>query len=411
MRSDIARSDHHIIAAYDPPLRKWQAEALLIWSRLRRGTVSVVTGGGKTIFCYLCMREALALDSHTRFLIIVPTLALLDQWVVGIQHDLGLSADAIQVLTSESRDADIKLVNVCVINTARENTARFTANGAWFLCVDECHRAGSPANSLALTGKFTATLGLSATPKRQYDSGFEERVAPLVGSVIYEYSFQEAVRDGVVTPFQLHNYRIPLTQSERHEYDRMSRLIAIESRKIGGTQHNTSKRLESLLLRRASVVVNARWRIPSAVALALQFSQPTIIFHERIEAANSIAALAQERGRRAVAYHTGLSQGMRHRNLALFREGIADTLVTCRSLDEGLNVPEAQIGIMAASTKSIRQRIQRLGRVIRRSPGKETSIVCTLYATDGEEAQLRTEVEDLSEIVSSEWYQVGVKHD
>lgn len=70
---------------------------------------------------------------------------------------------------------------------------------------------------------------------------------------------------------------------------------------------------------------------------------------------------------------------LRRDNLRLYRRGVFDTLVTCRALDEGTNVPETSVAIIAASTASIRQRIQRLGRVLRRAPGKEKATVSIPY--------------------------------
>lgn len=398
------------LTQYSPALRSWQAAALEKWEQHFRGTVSVVTGGGKTVFALLCMREALARFEDLQFLIVVPTIALLDQWHYSLTHDVGLPSEAVEVPTSRGKRNSSARVNIAVINTARKLVNQLTEEGRWFICVDECHRAGSPENALALQGKFVATLGLSATPERQYDHGFQEIVAPVLGDIIFTYSFSDALRDKVVSEFRLENYRIPLTQSEEGSYNRLSRFVAIEMQKIRGRGDGSSAVLDRLLRQRASVIVAAKWRIPAAAALASQFDKPTLIFHERIDAAAEIENLANKLGRRSVAYHSGLSSGMRYRNLSLFRERIADTLVTCRSLDEGFNVPEAEIGILAASTRSVRQRVQRLGRVIRRSPGKDVAKVCTIYATDLEEEQLRREAAQFSEISAIEWFDMGIKN-
>ena len=58
-RDAITQQARQILLTYDPVPRDWQKEALRIWSINYRGTVSVVTGGGKTIFCLLSMKEAL----------------------------------------------------------------------------------------------------------------------------------------------------------------------------------------------------------------------------------------------------------------------------------------------------------------------------------------------------------------
>ena len=75
----------------------------------------------------------------------------------------------------------------------------------------------------------------------------------------------------------------------------------------------------------------------------------------------------------------------------MFRRGQLDALVSCRALDEGVNVPEAAIAIIASSTASSRQRIQRQGRVLRPSSGKDRAVIYTLYATKIEEDRLREE--------------------
>lgn len=388
--------------------RAWQTAALSEWVKEQRGTVAVATGGGKTYFAYLAMKEFAQREPLGRVLIIVPTLALLDQWLVGLVVDAGVRRDSIAVLNSTSTESRTKLFNLCVINSARRATARVTSGGIWLACVDECHRAGSPENAKALRGRFSATLGLSATPERQYDEGFEAHVAPALGGVIFRYGVTEALQDGVIAPFELFNYRIPLEPEEAEQYDRYTRRLAVamSSRTRGEANDEVVKRI---LQQRASVSTNAKWRVPAAAALISAEAVPTLVFHERISAAEEIARLANRFGRRAVVYHSRLSAGMRQRNLEMFRQGIASVLIACRSLDEGLNVPEAELGILAASTRSTRQRIQRLGRVLRKSKGKERARVMTLYATDVEEKSLAEEAERLEGITDVSWLRADLK--
>jgi len=77
--------------------------------------------------------------------------------------------------------------------------------------------------------------------------------------------------------------------------------------------------------------------------------------------------------------------------------------VTCRALDEGLNVKDAEIGIIVASTKSTRQRIQRMGRVLRSSEGKDRSTVVTIYS-EAEEDMLIKEARELEDSVEVKWF-------
>jgi superfamily II DNA or RNA helicase len=90
----------------------------------------------------------------------------------------------------------------------------------------------------------------------------------------------------------------------------------------------------------------------------------------------------------------------------MFRKGIFNVLVTCRALDEGLNIPETEVAIISSATASDRQRIQRLGRVLRPSAGKKSAVVYTLYATNVEQDRLIEELKSMPDLVQSSWRQV-----
>ena len=89
--------------------------------------------------------------------------------------------------------------------------------------------------------------------------------------------------------------------------------------------------------------------------------------------------------------------------LSQFRKGELDVLVTCRALDEGFNVPETELGIIAASTATLRQRIQRLGRIVRPAKGKVGAVVYTLVATGPEIQRLEEEEERLEGVATVTW--------
>jgi superfamily II DNA or RNA helicase len=78
-------------------------------------------------------------------------------------------------------------------------------------------------------------------------------------------------------------------------------------------------------------------------------------------------------------------------------------LVTCRALDEGINVPDASLAVIVASTASTRQRIQRLGRVLRPSAGKQHADIFTIYCSEPEAERLRQEEAGLEGVKMVEW--------
>src|SRR5207245_56486 len=130
-----------------------------------------------------------------------------------------------------------------------------------------------------------------------------------------------------------------------------------------------------------------------------------IIFHEAIKDASVIAHTLLERGHRVRPYHSGLGAPTRYENLRLYTTRQVDVLVTCRALDEGLDVPATEFGLLAASTSSNRQRIQRLGRVLRPSPEKDRAVVLTLYALSNEARTLRQEEARLEGVARVRWFE------
>ena len=226
---------------------------------------------------------------------------------------------------------------------------------------------------------------------------------PSLGPIIFEYGYREALADGVIAPLSLHNFRFSLTELEEEHYDDLSKKIARRWAQVDNPHEDNV--LKRLLFRRASISIESGHR-NACIAVAERYEGRGIIFHERIAAAEKIARILDKRGERVALYHSHLGPTMRRRNLELFRYGQVSKLVTCRALDEGLNVPDAEVAIIAASTKSTRQRIQRLGRVVRPTPHKKTAVVCTLYATESERETLLAEQERMEDSAEVRWYEV-----
>lgn len=393
---------------YDP--REWQVEALAKWTPEQRGIVEVVTGGGKTVFAHLCLLAFFKGHPDAQALIIVPTVSLLDQWWVSLQEELGVGRAEIGLLSGTDKIEGDERIIIAVINTARNFTEEFSKDRALFLIVDECHRAGSPSNAMALQGEFAATLGLSATPEREYDEGFDAFISPRLGPIIHQYTYIDAARDGVISPFSLTNVRVDLLPDEEEKYRKYTRSIALALRR--GETADGDERLKRLLQQRAAVASNATTRIPVAVKLVeTHKGERAVIFHERIEAANHILSILRARGHRATVYHAEIGPTIRRDNLRLFRKGLFDVLVCCRALDEGINVPEASVAVIASSTASQRQRIQRLGRILRTAKGKEHASVYTIFATEEERKRLEKEEASLEGITSVTWEQGQAERD
>lgn len=376
-------------------LRRWQEAALSRWrEQNQKGIVSVVTGGGKTLFALACVADALPNTS----LVVVPTVALLDQWWEETAAYFELGLDEINIVTGR-RGLRSGTINIAVLNTA----ARLGEHGRVSPCmlvVDECHKAASPKFRAVLSIPKIASLGLSATPERPYDEGLAEVLVPALGSIFYEYTYADALQDRVIAPFTLRNVVFELEDDRQKEYDKLTRTIArtIANDGIDG------ERSVALMLRRARLLSLSLNRIRLALRLiAAHRDQRVLVFHEDIGACDLIYHVLTDNQVAAGVYHSKMSVRARAEVLSSYRRGEIQVLVTCRALDEGFNVPETEVGIIAASTATRRQRIQRLGRVLRPSPGKKSALIYSLVATGPEIARLQVEEEELKGVAEVVW--------
>ena len=378
-------------------LRQWQREALDNWRKEgRRGIIEVVTGGGKTIFALACIAD---FQPETT-LVVVPTLALMDQWWEEAAAFFRLRLDDIHIVTESGR-LKTGTINIAVLNTAAKLIAEGKGKPA-FLIVDECHKAASPKFSAVLGGKNIATLGLSATPERQYDSGLDDILIPALGPIIFKYTYREALRDKVIVPFDLKNVVFDLEEDRQAEYDKITKAIARSMQKNGAEAQETI----SLLLRRTRVMNLSLNRIRLTLKLIRAHKGSRIIvFHEDIDACNLIHEVLTKASVLSGVYHSRMKMRTRAEVLSSYREGALEVLITCRALDEGFNVPETEVGIVAASTATRRQRIQRLGRVLRPVKGKDSATVYTLVATKPEIARLEEEEKELEGVAHVTWGQ------
>lgn len=375
--------------------RGWQVDALQEWEQANhRGIVSVVTGGGKTVFALSCIDRIRPIAT----LIVVPTTALLEQWWEEAASYFDLELDEINIVTGSLRFR-LGAINIAVLNTAAKLTERMQGHKC-FLIVDECHKAASEHFRAVLQVNSFASLGLSATPERPYDEGLRDVLVPALGPVIFTYGYAEALRDGVIVPFELKNVVFELEEDRQTEYDKLSKAIARSISRYGPEAEETI----ALFLKRARVLNLSLNRIRLALKLvATNRSRRTLIFHEDIEACDLIHAVLTENGVRSGVYHSKMQMRAKATMLNQYRRGDIDVLVTCRALDEGFNVPETEVGIIAASTATRRQRIQRLGRVVRPAKGKERASIYTLVATGPEIDRLKDEEERLEGVATVSW--------
>lgn len=406
-------------------LHPWQRSACDAWFRENhRGTIKVVTGAGKTVVALAIMERLQRFDPELRVAIVVPTIVLMNQWLEVIREHSNLPEYAVGRLgggQSDTFDAPTRIL-VAVLASARKQLPRLVDAGLarhLLLVGDECHRVGAPEMSRVLETDRAYTLGLSATPERSEDESGDsvdwERRG--FGPIVYEMSFAQAIDLNVLPPFKIDHYGLSLTARETQQYITLTNSItdarrelvnsSVTARSAGGGERLLSwarrvssrpgdlaplaSRFVNDTTRRKQLLYRAKSRTDATVALvrgALESRSDArvIIFHESICEVVGLFVRLESEGLPTVMEHSELSAELRDKSLELFREGIAQVVVSARSLIEGFNVPEADLGIIAASSSSPRQRIQSIGRVLRRhrdSGGEEkASRISVLYIRD-----------------------------
>jgi superfamily II DNA or RNA helicase len=220
---------------------QWQEECLQKWMDANcRGTVKVATGGGKTLFALLA---AQTLQNQKRpdlrVAIVVPTIPLMNQWRDEMSKgNLPSSAFALMGGGNQVEDLSVYRIVIAVLNSAREKLPELVQKAEWssrmLLVVDECHRAEAEQARRIFDSKPAYTLGLSATPEPglEYedvppdDSYNQSVIGQNIGPIIYEFSLQDSLNAGLLTPFEVWHIGFPLTHEEQVRHDDLSRKIS-----------------------------------------------------------------------------------------------------------------------------------------------------------------------------------------
>lgn len=359
-------------AVAPPELRPYQAAALAAWEASGlRGIVSLPTGAGKT-------RVAVAAMARTglRTLCLVPTRALMAQWVETLRATPGFPVGEF----GDGRRTEGP-VTVATFASARRHMETL-GNRHSLLVIDEVHHLGSGLGEEILEMSTAgARLGLSATmPEDPRSVG---RLEALVGPEIYRARVEE-LAGRWLAPYSLVTISVGLSPREREAYDFELAVFRPFCREFfdrspgAGWEEFIRVALRSDEGKRAL----AAWR------------RSRKIIHYTEEKRRIVDALLREHGDSRVLAFTADNDtayaiareylvqpvtcdiGRRERRLALerFAAGELRVLVSARVLNEGIDVPAADVAIVIGGSLGAREYIQRVGRVLRPAEGKKAVV-------------------------------------
>lgn len=358
-------------------LRDWQSKAYVKWIMSGgNGIFLGCTGSGKSIAAMYCLQQ-----KKVRTIIVVPTIALMHQWRVEISKHFELAIDEVGSIGDGNRE--VKEITVAVVNSVRDmDLSEFE-----MIILDEAHRYGSFENIRPImNNEFKYKLGLTATLHRT--DGQHKELEKLIGPVCYEYTTEDAVKQGVLSKFKIINVAIDLLPTEKDKYESHTRTI--DQNSFNGmfqaiNDHGHPKWHEAIAAVRATawrkaVISNAKNKMFALVEIVKENKdKKIIIFNETIKMAELERKILKKEGFESEIYH---SKSKNQDAIERFRSGEVKILVSVKSLNEGLDVKDVDVGIRVAGTNQDRDTIQRLGRGLRVVEGKEGAKYYQIYCND-----------------------------
>ena len=365
---------------------KHQGEALQAWLNAgMSGILHMATGAGKTITSLLCAHSFQKKCGEIMIFITAPTSPLLLQWAEEVM-DFGITAinlsslstwdQRLKAISNSSRKLRFKIskAEVFIISNSLLKKDEFKQAIAQIsvptmLISDECHNFGKDFLELEVAEKFKAKLGLSATPKRQYDPEGSQYLEDFFGPTCFSYTLDDAIGK-CLTPYDYFIHPVFFDNIEMEEFVGLTQRIGALSWQTDSTE---SSQLDHLKRQRRKLIETASMKIPSLRAVMAKY--PKVLKHaliyctdkdpEQLINVNNFLRQEDYVFRQITDVETSSRQEIK-RILQSFRDGSTKILTAKRVLDEGVNIPETQTAFILASNTVERQWTQRRGRILRK---------------------------------------------
>ncbi|MGI0032329.1 MAG: DEAD/DEAH box helicase family protein [Nitrososphaeraceae archaeon] len=345
-------------------LRDYQLEAIENWCLEKMGSIILPTGAGKTI---IGLKIIEIVNSPT--LIIVPTLDLIKQWTKILSRNFD-----IEIGNIGGGIENIQPITVSTYDSAYIK-APWIGNKFLLIVFDEVHHLPAPSYRL-IAETFVAPyrLGLTATIERE--DHLEQDFPYLIGKSTFQITAKELAENKYLANYIIERKKTFMSSEEYLKYKESMTIYFTCLKKIGlkMNSNNAFKRLimmstNNTMARRAlvarnnaiDIALNSRSKINQIRKILGENKDiKTIIFtqHNKLvyEISNDFL----------IPFITHKSSKEEREDvLTGFKDGRYKAIVTSKVLDEGIDVPDAQLGILVSGTGSSREFIQRLGRLLR----------------------------------------------
>ncbi|HJR46635.1 MAG TPA: DEAD/DEAH box helicase family protein [Nitrososphaeraceae archaeon] len=350
-------------------LREYQQKALDNWTEAgKRGCVVLPTGAGKTVIGIKAIELV-----NSASIVVVPTIDLMDQWTSVLSKYL----PNMKVGNLGGGMDDIEPITVSTYDSAYLRAAAL-GNKFALMIFDEVHHLAAPGyRTIAEQFASPFRLGLTATIEREDD--LHKDFPKLVGGIVFQAYSGELARNKHLASYEIERRQVNMLPEELEEYNKNFGVYQVSLKKIG-------LRMQYAGAFRRLIMMSGRSRAAREAVLARNKAMD-IALNSRSKIEELKKILAEKRGQKTIIFtqHNKLvydisdrflipfithksSKQERHDALSGFKDGRYNVIVTSKVLDEGVDVPDAELGIILSGTGSSREFIQRLGRLLRPKP-------------------------------------------
>ena len=365
-------------------LRDYQQQAIQNWEKSSmRGCVILPTGAGKTA---IGIKAIQTVNAST--LVVVPTIDLMEQWGNNISKYLtsnNKSHQNISVGKLGGGEEDLQAITITTYDSAYLRASSI-GNQFKLIIFDEVHHL--PALGYrSIAEQFIAPyrLGLTATIERE--DGLHELIPYLTGGVVFRLGSQELSDQKHLAEYTIDRIQVNLTSKEQEEYEANHTKFLTNFRQLGfqiPSMYNLKRLImmsnrnkiarEAMLARNKAneIALNSQSKIKELQKILQENKNiKTIIFTQNNKMVYELS------NRFLIPYITYKTIKDERRDvLEGFKSGRYNAVVTSRVLDEGVDVPDAELGIIMSGTGSGRELIQRLGRILRpKQDGRKARLV------------------------------------
>lgn len=395
-------------------LRDYQKEAIQNWSdNSYRGIFSMATGTGKTLTA-LGAATHLYNDNNKRLAIVIvcPYQHLVEQWVediefFGMKPIIGYSASR-QRNWKNSLRINIEAFNYkinnhfCFVTTNATFSSQYVQDiisilqDDFLIIIDEAHNFGARHLADSLPQNAEYRLALSATIERHNDEFGTDLLFNYFKDICMEYTLREAIRNGMLTPYEYYPLPVYFTITELEEYKYLTHEIGKRMYKDRKGNIKFRDSAKFFLIKRARLIAGAKNKLK---ALKRQISksknEDNILVYcgattisdpdyeegnpnkDEIRQIDAVTNLLGNELGMSVAQFTS-EESIKERELLkdrLEKNDNLQALIAIRCLDEGVDIPSIKTAYILASSTNPKEYIQRRGRVLRKHPKKRKAVI------------------------------------